>query len=252
MNIFLLILCIGVCLYIIDFLIKFVKKIIYYYSLLNEQEKEKDKINDDFENNNNFNKPLFSLLLFVTLSINIFAQDTIVHRSKFTAYVSFTYHQPMYVTYYLYKGGGELKRNDKFVSAKGTYTDKDYYKSGFDRGHLVNCEDFAYNQKYLDETFTYYNIIPQHASLNRGIWKTYENHVRKLSQTKSLFIVCGGYDYIKFGKLWVPAYNFKLVFDSNGNFLEGRIFTNYKYENSYIEVKSVKEFENISKLLLKY
>lgn len=56
---------------------------------------------------------------------------------------------------------------------------KDYVKTGFDRGHLANSEDFAFSQVANDETFVMSNMTPQSPDLNRKSWRLLELRVRK-------------------------------------------------------------------------
>ena len=63
----------------------------------------------------------------------------------------------------------------------------------YDKGHLANAEDFAYDCHLDSLTFRDYNRLPQTRKLNRGIWKTTETQIRKMSQTDSLIVYSGGY-----------------------------------------------------------
>lgn len=56
---------------------------------------------------------------------------------------------------------------------------KDYYKSGFDRGHLVPAADMKYNRTSMSESFYLTNIVPQSPSFNRGANRIYENDFRQ-------------------------------------------------------------------------
>lgn len=125
------------------------------------------------------------------------------------------YKEPLYVEYSLSKGGGPCDRgsldfkNDK--AGIQTASDQDYAGSGYDKGHLANAEDFAFNCKKQALTFVYYNALPQTVNLNRGVWKRYETTVRDWSQKDRLLILCGGYNFRKRGRLYVPTYCFKVV-----------------------------------------
>ena len=58
--------------------------------------------------------------------------------------------------------------------------------------------------------------MPQTPNLNRGVWKHYETQVRKISQSDSLLIICGGCDYPRAGNgniRYVPKNCFKIVYD---------------------------------------
>ncbi len=160
-------------------------------------------------------KTILILLPFYFFYLPIYSQ-ILVDRGIYKSYFSNTYHEPIYVTYTLYKGGGECERkkfhfknDDKDLQ---TATDADYKGSGYDKGHLANAEDFAYDCTKDELTFRYYNCLPQTPNLNRGIWKVNETHIREWSQTDSLYIICGGYfENEKIGKISVPSYCWKVV-----------------------------------------
>jgi len=91
-------------------------------------------------------------------------------------------------------------------------TDADYIGSHYDKGHLANAEDFAFDCAKDELTFRYYNCLPQTANLNRGIWKKMETKIRKWSQTDKLYIICGGFfGNKKIGNIAVPSYCWKVV-----------------------------------------
>jgi endonuclease G len=144
-----------------------------------------------------------------------FAQ-IIVKKGIYKASFSNTFRVPRYVSYTLYKGGGDCNR-DKFtfkndIPKLKCATDKDYEDSKYDKGHLANAEDFAFDCVKDELTFRYYNCLPQTISLNRGIWKTNESLIRQLSQTDKLYIICGGFfGKQKIGKIRVPSHCWKVV-----------------------------------------
>lgn len=160
-------------------------------------------------------------LLFLIISIFSYAQtihtyDYVINMKYYKSYYSKTIKGPSFVIYKLYKGGGDASRASyKF---KG-YKDLPYFnynKSGYDRGHLVPAEDFADSNIRLKSTFYYINCVPQTPNLNRGQWKRYETEIRKLSQSDSLLIICGGCDYLRYGSendRLIPTNCFKIVYD---------------------------------------
>jgi endonuclease G len=156
---------------------------------------------------------IFGLVLFVYSST--FSQ-LIVDKGIYKANFSNTYHEPKYVSYYLNKGGGDCNR-DKFSfknddSRLESATDQDYKGSHYDKGHLANAEDFAFDCVKDELTFRYYNCLPQTTNLNRGIWKSKETQIREWSQKEKLYIVCGGFfGNQKIGKITVPSNCWKVV-----------------------------------------
>ncbi len=161
-------------------------------------------------------KTVFFSLLAIYLLCGSLAAQSIVNKGIYTVNFSNALREPLWVSYKLYRGGGECSRagfrfkND--IDSLKTAADKDYARSGYDKGHLANAEDFA-NDCIKDElTFRYYNCLPQTPNLNRGIWKTNEEQVRDWSQSDSLLVVCGGsFSKKKIGRIAVPDYCWKVV-----------------------------------------
>lgn len=71
--------------------------------------------------------------------------------------------------------------------------DKDYTKSGYDRGHQAASADFSSNGPWMDDTFVLSNAVPQEGlGFNRGIWKQFEALVRKLAADRGeLYVITG-------------------------------------------------------------
>jgi DNA/RNA endonuclease G (NUC1) len=143
------------------------------------------------------NKLMLTLLgLMVSLSLlSQYKPDTIIVTESYTSYVNKQLEQCLYVKYKLYKGGGDCKRPNNWVNdTKLKLVNENQYKGTiYDKGHLANAEDFAYNCHLDSLTFRDYNRIPQTKKLNRGVWKSLEDEVRGLSQNDSLLIICGGF-----------------------------------------------------------
>lgn len=144
--------------------------------------------------------------------------DTIINLGIYKSYFNYGLKQPLYVTYTLIKGGGECSRKGMDFRKCGvnTATDDDYANSNYDKGHLVNAEDFANDCENLKKTFCYYNCVPQTVQLNRGIWKTWETSLRKQSQNQSLFIIAGSIftnKTIGGNSIGVPDQCYKIVYE---------------------------------------
>ena len=145
---------------------------------------------------------LFRILISI-LSIQVsFAQicDTVIKNKIYTSYISYELKMPVQVNYKLYKGGGDCNRS-KFRFKNDTkiklLNDKSYKSSGYDKGHLVNAEDFAFDCKLDELTFRYYNCLPQSKNLNRGLWKQKEEETRQLSQIDTIVVICFGRNFFK-------------------------------------------------------
>ena len=176
---------------------------------------------------------IVTILSMSTIWSNAQKIDTIIHAPNYTSYFSYKLHEPVFVVYKLFKGGGNCSRvKDRFItdnlpnSAKAS----DYASSGYDEGHECNSADFAYDCKLQETTFRFYNCTPQTPALNRGIWKHYETLVRKESQTDSLLIICGnvfGSKTIGKDKIAVPVQCWKVVYKlKDHTLLHSLIFPN--------------------------
>jgi endonuclease G len=170
--------------------------------------------------------------LALLISIESFSQkiNIVVNKEIYTSYYSTDLKVPLYVVHYLYNGGGDFSRSKlRFIKEKNTASDSDYAKSGYDRGHLVSAEDFAYDYRKQAITFSYYNCFPQTRHLNRGPWKSWENTIRNESKRWPLKIYTGGiYGNRRIrGKVGVPDYCWKVVYNQKtGLILHALIFTN--------------------------
>lgn len=164
-------------------------------------------------------KKLISLVFLSLSGFFVYNQTNaqiVVKKPIYKANFSNTFHQPRYVSYYLYKGGGSCDRNGfSFKNDDNRLqcaTDADYEGSGYDKGHLTNAEDFAFDCVKDELTFRYYNCLPQTPNLNRGLWKTNETMIRNWSQKEKLYIICGGFFRgEKMKDVAVPAYCWKIV-----------------------------------------
>ena len=179
------------------------------------------------------NKRIFlSIIIWITFSFTTFGQkiDQIVNKEIYTSYFSNELKVPLYVVYYLNNGGGDFSRSKlRFIEERNTAKNSDYSKSGYDRGHLVSAEDFAFDYRKEALTFSYYNCFPQTKRLNRGSWKAWENTIRNESKRWPLKIYIGGiYGNRRIrGKVGIPDYCWKVIYNQKtGLILHALIFTN--------------------------
>lgn len=85
-------------------------------------------------------------------------------------------------------------KSDPEVVSKGwpTAVDKDYTKTGYDRGHLVPSADRDDTREENLATFYLSNVAPQTPNLNRKTWKYLEDQVRNWAlKYDSLYVVTG-------------------------------------------------------------
>lgn len=155
--------------------------------------------------------------------------DKVIKTPIYTSYFSYSAHNPLFVTYVLFHGGGDCSRQAMTFSTQNQFnsaTSNDYDLE-YDKGHMANAEDFAYDCEKEKITFRYYNALPQTPKLNRGIWKQFETKFREESQKDSLFIICGGYDFsIVKNSMRVPRQCFKIVKNIRTKTIRSYIFPN--------------------------
>lgn len=133
------------------------------------------------------------LLVYYSITAQAIKTDTIINMGIYKSYFNYKLKEPLYVTYTLFKGGGDCPRDGMNFKKCGikTASDRDYAHSNYEKGHLANAEDFANNCENLRKTFCYYNCVPQTNKLNTGIWNTWEAKLRVQSQNEALFIIAG-------------------------------------------------------------
>lgn len=79
-----------------------------------------------------------------------------------------------------------------------------------DRGHIAACDQHRTSQKETDATFLLSNIGPQHAQLNRGLWKQLEMDLRKFALTDEV------------DKIWVCSFPLFMPEDAPAQGTPGR------------------------------
>lgn len=123
------------------------------------------------------------------------------------------------------------ERTNKFLVdpaiSKGSATDADYKKSGFDRGHLAPAADMGWSSTTMIESFYYSNMSPQEPGFNRGIWKNLESLVRTwATENESIYIVTGpvlskGLPTIGWNEVAIPKYYYKVILDYRNPSIKG-------------------------------
>ena len=67
----------------------------------------------------------------------------------------------------------------------------DYYKSGYDRGHMAPAGD-TNDHKTISESFLLSNMTPQNPELNRTLWKNIETYARiKANLNREVVVLTG-------------------------------------------------------------
>jgi endonuclease G, mitochondrial len=151
--------------------------------------------------------------------------EEIISHSAIRISYNEQHEQANWVAYILTKEnlGGTEKRKDKFLPDPKVSTfsahPNDYFKSGYDRGHLAPAADFKWSSTAMEESFYMSNISPQVPSFNRGIWKKLEEQVRFWAiENEELYVVTAGVLFdglpsIGQNKVSIPKYYYKALLD---------------------------------------
>lgn len=142
---------------------------------------------------------------------------------------------PVYVAQRLKRASVEdadEKRTNRFFAdarlpSAGKATLEDYKGSGYDRGHMAPAADMPTAQA-MAQSFSLANMVPQASEFNRGVWaKSVEAATRKYARAAkgNVYVITGPvYEpsiaerpSIGVGKVRVPKYLFKLVYDEANN-----------------------------------
>lgn len=92
---------------------------------------------------------------------------------------------------------------------------KDYFRSGYDRGHQAPAADAKFSQKAMDETFALTNIAPQVGDgFNRDYWAHLEDFCRRLTQKYDLVRIVTGPLFLP--KLY-PDGKYRVLYEVIGN-----------------------------------
>lgn len=182
----------------------------------------------------NMKKIIILITLFAVIALHSQIKDTTIVNEGFTSHYSFVFKGPEYVTYTLDTRGKDKcdywTYDFKEVSPRMA-TSSDFYKSGYDRGHLSPAENYDHicRPDLKAQASYYYNVSPQTPSLNRGMWKWLENEERRLSKNYKIGVVAGtiySMNYIG-DHVYVPSHHWKVIYNyDTGKVLFRRIYTN--------------------------
>ena len=183
---------------------------------------------------------LFLLLYSSSVAQNYFPQSDgeIVNHNYFTLSYNEDYEQAEWVYYKLTKPMVHVltpRRNNFRIDpnvSSGTADKQDYYKSGFDRGHLAPAGDMKISERSMSESFYFSNIAPQNPSFNRGVWRELETLVRAwVSDEGDMHVVTAGVlsdvnNYIGPNRVGVPSQFYKIIYSDIHHKMIGFIMPN--------------------------
>ncbi len=149
-------------------------------------------------------------------------------HGRYSYYYDTLHRQSAWVAYMLTSSdltATTARRSDRFrpdpaIREKGWPhpADRDYVRSGWDRGHLLPSADRLGSKEENEATFLFSNVSPQSPALNRRVWKSLEEEIRRYaSRYDTLLIVTGGIcthegERIGGSGITVPGSFFKAVF----------------------------------------
>jgi endonuclease G len=151
--------------------------------------------------------------------------EEVVKHTYYTLSYNDKYELANWVSYTLKSSmlTGKAKRKDDYrrdpLLRCGSAKPSDYFKSNFDKGHLLPAGDMSFSDEAVSETFFMSNMCPQKPGFNRGIWKKLEDQVRGWAILYSELHICTGpviskgTQKIGAGQVAVPSYYYKLVLD---------------------------------------
>lgn len=192
------------------------------------------------------------LLLIITLLVPFVCISQTIKIEHKSYYIKFDtiIHEPI-LTYYVIDSSELINRFsrssfkvDKSVSIQGK--DSDYKSFIYDKGHLAPNDDFRFDSISQIESMYYTNCAPQNRYLNRGVWKSLENHVRDLAKYYTVEVWTGCiYGNRYSGSLRIPSYYWKVI-KYNG------VYESYKMPNSRPKFKDYGLYLVDSKIMMKY
>lgn len=148
-------------------------------------------------------------------------------------------------------------RKDTLVKT-GTAEKEDYWKSGYDRGHLAPSADFRWSPTALSESYFYSNMSPQKPELNREKWAEMEDLLREyvMNNGHKLFVVTGPVMKDSPGqignknKVTIPGYFYKVAMDPASKVGIAFIMPNDRCPKSVLQyavsIDSVEKFTGIN------
>jgi len=138
-------------------------------------------------------KKILALLLIITLSIGVNAQDTVrVKNQVFEILYSQKLEQPVWIKYKSTNRPTNVNRGsmDFYKEPNIKTSDEDDYRSNvYDKGHGAPAATFSDNMENLKQTFSYLNSILQNQYLNRGEWRLLEEQIRKWDDTENITVI---------------------------------------------------------------
>lgn len=158
--------------------------------------------------------------------------EQILERTGYTTSYNNKSKTPNWVAWHLTKAhtyGDNQRKNEIFfedvsIDSGERATDKDYYNSRYDRGHMCPAGDNKWDPLAMRESFLFTNICPQNHGLNKYEWNDLEIQCRDWAREYGaidvvcgpLFTTTGEQKTIGRNKVWVPEAFFKVILCRQG------------------------------------
>ena len=171
----------------------------------------------------------FVLLASDNLDYGVPKADCVVDRPGYVLGYSEEHEQAAWVMYRLTRleavchqamRTGDFREDTNVVTLSALPLD--YWRSGWDRGHLAPAEDMRFSERAMRDSFYMSNVSPQSAGFNRGVWSRLEAEVRRMAcREGAVFVITGPIlegGLRKIGcvnKVSVPRRFYKVVYDES-------------------------------------
>lgn len=173
---------------------------------------------------------LFAFTLIVFASDEFKECDQIINKQTYKICYDYNYKGAKFVSYILdgaLVNKTNIKKRPTFykettIPKQYQSTQKDYYKSGYDKGHLLSDGSTDYNNTSLKKAYSLANSIPQAPKVNRYTWIKTERHERALAVKYGTIKVLIGVIYgnnpkrIGLNKIAVPKAYYKKLYNDTG------------------------------------
>ncbi|MFT5167884.1 MAG: endonuclease G [Saprospiraceae bacterium] len=151
---------------------------------------------------NNLDEPKSDTDINLSIADNFLPSSTtgeVIKRLNYTLSYSEEHEQAEWVAYKLTKKSiqqsnvertGDFRPDPKV--RKGSASPRDYYNTGYDRGHMAPAGDMNFDKKAMSETFYMSNMSPQIRNFNGGIWRELEESTRDWAyDNNEIYVVTG-------------------------------------------------------------
>ncbi|MEK6554333.1 MAG: DNA/RNA non-specific endonuclease [Bdellovibrionota bacterium] len=148
--------------------------------------------------------------------------DQVLYKKLYTVCYSKKHRQAFWTSHdlTLESISGTAQRTDRFKAdpdLDDPVLPTDYTRSGYDRGHLVPAGDMKLNGQAMADSFFMSNMSPQVPQMNRGLWSSLENTLRKwVKQFGDAWVITAPVLYKGLQKLpsgvSIPTQYYKIVY----------------------------------------